>query len=238
MALDALFFAAHPDDLELTSAGLAALLASHGHAVGLVDLTRGELGSRGTVEQREAEAAEAGRRLGVASRENLGLPDGGLDRRDRAQLVAVVERLRAHRPALVVAPDRDDAHPDHVEAAHLVHRACYLAGLARYPAAGERFRPSRLLFAVYRGSAPPHVVVDVSSVWEMRMEALRAHASQLDPSAGPATYLTATGFLAEVEARARVFGAWAGGTYGEGYRTRGPLALDDARALIRRERGS
>jgi LmbE family N-acetylglucosaminyl deacetylase len=132
----------------------------------------------------------------------------------------------------VIAPGADDAHPDHVEAAQLVTRACYLAGLARYPATGERFRPARLLYALYRGQARAHLVVDVTPVWSRRVAALAAHSSQLDPGAGPATYLTAPGFLAEVEARARVLGAQAGGTFGEGYRSRGPLVLADARALL------
>ncbi len=232
MALDALFFGAHPDDIELTCGGLAALLASHGHGVGLVDMTRGELGTRGDVDTRAAEAAAAGRALGAACRDNLALPDGGLNRHDRAQLVAVVECLRRHRPSLVVAPHRDDEHPDHVEASQLVSRACYLSGLARYPAAGERFRPARLLHSLYRGDSRAQLVIDVTPAWERRMAALRCHASQLDPALGPATYLTAPGFIAEVEARGRVWGALAGGTYGEGYRCRGPVALSDARALL------
>jgi len=113
-----------------------------------------------------------------------------------------------------------------------VTRACYLAGLARYPALGERWRPSRLLYALYRGSAAPGLVVDVTAVWDRRAAAVRAHASQLEPSAGAPTYLTAQNFLAEIEARARVYGAQAGGTYGEGFRTRGALAISDARALL------
>jgi bacillithiol biosynthesis deacetylase BshB1 len=229
---DAVFLGAHPDDVELTCGGLAALLARHGHAVAIVDLTRGELGTRGDVETRAREAQDAARALGVAVRECLGLPDGGLDRHARAQVTAVVECLRRHRPSLVVAPHRDDDHPDHVEASHLVTRACYLAGLAKFPAAGERWRPGRLLYALYRGPVTPHLVVDVSAVWEARMAALRAHASQLDPAAGPSTYLTAPGFLAEVEARARVHGALAGGVHGEAYRSRGPLAIRDASALL------
>jgi bacillithiol biosynthesis deacetylase BshB1 len=230
--MDALFFGAHPDDVELTSGGLAARLASHGHTVGVVDLTRGEAASRGTPEERAREAADAARALGVASRSNLGLPDTGLDRHDPAQLRAVVECLRAQRPRLVVAPDRHDAHPDHIEASHLITRACYLAGLARCAAEGERHRPERLLFALYRVAPAPHLVVDVTAVWERRVAAIAAHRSQLGAGAGPDTYLTAPEFLAEVEARARVFGASIGVRYGEGYRTRGPLGVTDARALL------
>lgn len=232
MALDAVFFGAHPDDVELTSAGLAARLATHGHAVGIVDLTRGEAASRGTVEVRANEAQAAAAALGVALRENLSLPDTGIDRRDRGQLTAVVTVLRRHRPRLVVAPFADDAHPDHVEGAHLIARACYLAGLARFDAPGERHRPARLLHVLYRSAAPPHVIVDVSEVWDRRVRALHAHASQLDPALGPPTYLTAPGFLEEIEARARLWGAQIGVRYGEGYRLRGALGLTDARALL------
>lgn len=232
MALDAMFIGAHPDDVEFSCGGLAARLAAHGHAVGIVDLTRGELGTRGDVATRAREAAAAATILGATLRVSLGLADGGLDRHDRAQLRAVVECLREHRPALVVAPDRHDEHPDHVEASHLVTRACYLAGLARFDAAGERFRPERLLFALYRSATEPRLVVDVSDVWERRVAALRAHASQLDPAAGPATYLTATGFEQSVEARARAWGALAGVTHAEGYRVRGPWPVLDARSLL------
>jgi bacillithiol biosynthesis deacetylase BshB1 len=184
------------------------------------------------VATRAREAQAAAQALGVATRVTLGLRDGGLDRHDPAQLKAVVECLRAHQPGLVIAPDRHDEHPDHVEASHLVARACYLSGLANYPAAGARFRPARLMFALYRSSTAPHVVVDVSEVWAKRVAALNAHASQLDPAAGPGTYLTAAGFLDAVEARARAWGALAGVKYAEGYRVRGPLAVHDARALL------
>lgn len=233
--MDAVFFGAHPDDVELTSGGLAALLAANGHAVLIADLTRGEMATRGDVAVRTAESAAAAQALGVAERTNLSLPDCGLDRHDRAQLAAVVACLREHRPTLVVAPSRRDAHPDHIEASHLVTRACYLAGLARYPAPGERFRPARLLYSLYRSGETPQLVVDVSTVWERRMAALAAHRSQLDPAAGPATYLTAPGFLEEVEARGRHFGALAGVRHGEGYRLRGPVVLHDARVLLQRQ---
>ena len=232
MALDALLFGAHPDDVELTSGGLAAVLASHGHGVGIVDLTRGEASSRGTPEERASEAAAAAEILGVARRQCLGLPDLGLDRSDRGHLRAVVECLREHQPRLVVAPGRDDAHPDHVEASHLVARACYLAGLARFDAAGSRMRPRRLLFALYRGGREARLVVDVTPVWERKMKAVRAHASQLEGGSPPETYLTDPRFLGEVEARARVLGAAIGVTYGEGYRSWGPLGVHDARALL------
>lgn len=229
--MDAVLFGAHPDDVELSSGGLAAVLAGHGHSVHVVDLTRGEAGSRGNVEQRVVEAKHAAEILGV-SRENLGLPDTGIHRSDAVQLRTVVACIREHRPHLVIAPDGEDVHPDHVEASHLVTRACYLSGLAKFDAHGARFRPARLLYALYRSTAEADVVVDVSSVWEQRMKAIQAHASQLAGPAGPETYLTSPGFMDEIAARARTWGASIGVEYGEAYRTHGPLAVTDARALL------
>jgi bacillithiol biosynthesis deacetylase BshB1 len=229
---DALFIGAHPDDIELTSGGLAALLASHGHRVVLADLTRGEAGTRGAPEQRAREAAEAARALGAVERLNLGLPDLGLDRHDRAQLTALAGLIRDVRPELVVAPDVDDEHPDHVEAHHLARRACYVAGVGGFQAPGQRFRPGRLMFSVYRSLARPHLVVDVSRVWDRRCAAIECHQSQIDPAAGGATYLTARDFLASVEGRARAWGASIGVTHGEAYRMRGPVPITDARALL------
>ncbi len=232
MALDALAFGAHPDDVELTCGGLVALLASHGHRVGIVDLTRGERGTRGDIATRAREAEAAARILGADRRLTLGLPDCGLDRLASGQLRAIADCLREHRPSLVIAPDRHDEHPDHVEASFLVARACYLAGLAGYEARGERFRPARLVFALYRASTAPHLVVDVSDVWGKRTDAVRAHASQFDPAAGDPTYLTAAGFLESVEGRARAWGAIAGVAHAEAFRVRGAWPVDDARALL------
>jgi bacillithiol biosynthesis deacetylase BshB1 len=235
-AVDALFVGAHPDDIELCCAGLAARLAAEGFHVAICDLTRGEAASRGSVEVRAAEAAEAARILGIGARENLALPDTGLNARDRAQLAAVVALLRRRRPSLLLAPDPRDEHPDHVEGAQLVARAAYLAGLARYPAPGEAFRPDLVLHAVYRDALAPDVIVDVSEHFERRMAALRAHRSQLglDGAAGPETYLTREGFLGEVEARARVLGARIGVRFGEGFRVSQAFPVWNTAALLRR----
>jgi len=237
---DALFIGAHPDDIELTCGGLAARLALEGRAVLMCDLTRGEAASRGTATQRAAEATEAARILGVAGRENLSLPDGGLNRHDPGQMAAVVALLRRARPSLVVAPDARDPHPDHTEGSRLLTRAAYLAGIKNFPAPGEPFRPDLVLHAVFRHTLAPDLVVDISDVFERRMSAVRAHKSQLglDASSGHGTYLTAEGFLEEVTARARVLGGRIGVRYGEGFRVAGPVPLWNVLALLRRERGA
>ncbi|NOT35714.1 MAG: bacillithiol biosynthesis deacetylase BshB1 [Candidatus Eisenbacteria bacterium] len=236
--LDALFFGAHPDDVEIAGGGYAAQLAARGFGVGIVDLTRGERGSRGDVETRAAEAREAAQVLGVGTRVTLGLPDLGLDASDPAQLRAVVECLRQYRPRLVVAPEHSDPHPDHVEGSHLVTRACYVAGLARADGSGERHRPRRLLYALHRSTRLPHLVIDVSDTFERRVDALRAHRSQLSGGSGPQTYLTHPEFIAELESRARVFGASIGARFGEGYRMRGPVPLDSGETLLGRVEAS
>lgn len=232
MNADAVFFGAHPDDVELSSGGFAAALAADGARVVIVDATRGESASRGTVEERAREADEAARLLGVAARDNLALPDTGLSRADRAQQRAVIECLRRHRPALVVAPDPEDVHSDHVELSALVARGAYLAGLRRYAADGDPHRPGRVLYAMYRTTRSPHLVLDVSAFWEQKMAAVHAHVSQIDPAHGPRTYLTQPGFLEGFEAHARGLGALFGVRYAEGYRTRAPLLIERARTLV------
>src|SRR5262249_38289066 len=121
---------------------------------------------------------------------------------------------------------------DHVEASHLVERACYASGAGRFAAPGERHRPGLLMFALYRSLAKPQVVIDVTRVWEKKSEAIRAHETQLAPAAGPSTYLTHEDFLPEIEAQARVWGASIGARYGEGYRLRRPFGVVATGALF------
>ncbi len=229
-------FGAHPDDVDLYAGGLVAGLARRGAQVFLVDVTAGELGTRGTPEIRAAEAAEAGRILGAASRECLGLPDGGLVGTDPAQTRAVVEAMRRHRPDLVIAPWEVDLHPDHRETAALVRRARFLARVARWPADGEPYRPGPILFYEQKVPFEPDVVVDVGGDLERKRAAVRAFATQFfrgpDDRTGPETEISDPAFHTALEARSRVHGARIGVEWGEGYKRDEPQAVHDPLTVI------
>lgn len=219
---------AHPDDVDLYAGGLVAGLARRGAAVTVVDLTRGELGTRGDVETRAAEAAEAARILGV-QRENLGLPDGGLSAGDEAQGRTIVEAMRRLRPELVIAPWEEDPHPDHGEAHRLVKRARFLSRVSRTPASGDPFRPGDLLFYEQKIPFTPHLVVDISADMETKRRAVRAFGSQFfrDPSDPVATEISDPAFHEMLESRARVHGYRIGVAWGEAYRREGPHPVRD-----------
>jgi bacillithiol biosynthesis deacetylase BshB1 len=227
-------FSAHPDDAELSVGGTLALEASRGRRVALVDLTRGECGSRGTPEVRAAEAAEAARVLGVAYRECLSLPDAGLAPFS-AQKDAVVGAVRRLRPRVVLLQHWEQRHPDHAAASGLVYEGCFLAGLRNYrPDLGPPFRPLKLAYALpmtESGEVVPSFVVDVTSVWDIKMRAVRAFASQFTPVQGENVALPFEGFQQAVELAARRQGQRIGATYGEGYVTREPFRVDDLLAL-------
>ncbi|MES2303988.1 MAG: bacillithiol biosynthesis deacetylase BshB1 [Gemmatimonadota bacterium] len=179
MTVDLLVVAPHPDDAELLAGGTLAKAADQGHRTGILDLTRGELGSRGSPELRAEEADAASLILGVSMRLNAGLPDGHLDNNDAMRRV-VVEQLRALRPRVVILPYIVGRHPDHRIASELVRDACFLAGLRNYPAAGEPFKPFKLCFALaYREDpVPPTFIVDISSTFERKLAAVACYASQ------------------------------------------------------------
>ena len=181
-ALEVLAFGPHPDDVELFCGGLLLQMADRGYRTGVVDLTRGEMASRGTPELRLQEAMAAAEILGLALRENLGLPDAGLDAASDLQLAPIVAILRRLRPELVVAPWRHDRHPDHEAASGLVTRALFLAGLRRYsPDLGSPFAPRQVLYYPMRHLAEPSFVVHISAVVERKAQAIRCHASQVLP---------------------------------------------------------
>jgi bacillithiol biosynthesis deacetylase BshB1 len=232
--LDVLAFGPHPDDLELCCGGTLLRLVDAGHAVGLVDLTRGDRGTRGTPEIRMAEAEAARAAMGVRHRTNLGFPDLGVDARDRAQLRAVVEAIRRHRPRLVLTCSEHDHHPDHVEGAHLVERAVYVAGLAGFEADGAPFRPARLLFYMGRVVFEPKLIVDITSVWERRKAVAACFHSQFfrEPGDPKVTPISEPGFMDQVAARFRHFGSRIGVTYAEPFDLREPFGLLDVDPLV------
>lgn len=243
-AVTLLAFGAHPDDLELSCGGLLALSAQRGHRVLLVDLSRGECATNGTPEGRAKEATAAAAALGAASRENLGLPDGGLRPGEPEQLAALVACIRRHRPTLVLGPWADDRHPDHQATGSLVEQAVFLAGLSKHrPELGAGHRVARLLFYGGRHGMPPSFVTDVTAVYALKQAAIACHQSQfgaaLGAQAGAATrdpstptLINAPLGLAAFEVRDRYWGASVGVAFGEPYRVRGEVLLHDPLAHL------
>jgi bacillithiol biosynthesis deacetylase BshB1 len=226
---------AHPDDAELIMGGTLAREAARGRRVALVDLTRGESGSRGTPEVRAAEAIEAARILGVQHRESLGLPDSRLTPIPEQKDV-VVEALRRLQPRVVLLQHWEQRHPDHAAASRIVYDACFLAGLRNYrPELGPAFRPFKLAYAVSMTEAmdlPPSFVVDVTAYWEIKMRAVSAFASQFTPSpGGDAVALPFDRFRENAETTARRHGQRIGVAYGEAFVTREAVQVDDLLAL-------
>jgi N-acetylglucosamine malate deacetylase 1 len=179
--VDLLVIAAHRDDAELLCGGTLAATAAQGYRTGILDLTRGERGTSGSAELRGQEAEAAARVLGVTARRNAGLPDAGLENTlDTRALIAGF--VRAFRPRTVILPWREGRHPDHRVASALAYDACFLAGIARFPAPGEAHRPNKLLYVMtYREDAPkPTFVTDITLQIETKMEAIRCYASQFD----------------------------------------------------------
>ena len=236
MPLDLLVFGPHPDDIEIGLGGTVARHVARGLAVGLCDLTAGELGSNGTPEERRAEAAAAARVLGVAWRENLGWPDGGIGSTPE-HVRAAAAFIRRYRPRVVAVPYRHDRHPDHVSASDTLTRAVFNAGLRRVDAGGDAWRPDWICYYFINDSAPPSFLVDVSETYALKRQALECYASQFAP-AGPdavATRLTASSFRQLVESRDAQFGAQAGVAFAEGVVVREPVVRS---SLLRAERAS
>jgi N-acetylglucosamine malate deacetylase 1 len=228
MPVDVLAIAAHPDDVELTCGGTLASLKARGYRFGIVDLTRGEMGTRGTPEIRAAEARRAAEILGAEFREALDLGDGGL-RKDRDAELAVIDVIRREKPRLILTPYPDDRHPDHRRAGQLVTDAAYYSGLRTLATANAAHRPQHTIYFSTFESQEPQFLVDVTPFIDQRRAAMRAFTSQFhDPrSTEPQTLLSQQNFLDTVEARARHFGAMIGVEFAEGFRSRRPPRIDD-----------
>ena len=224
---------AHPDDAEISCGGTLALAARQGFHVGVLDLTKGELSTNGTVEERAEEAAEAARLLGVATRMNAGLPDGGIDAGNDEQARSVVRILRTLRPALLLTHAPHDRHPDHVQASQLVDRAWYLAGLRQFRSEGEPCRAEGRYYFASRIGFAPTFVVDITSTWEEKRRAILAHRTQVSRgSASSPTPLNDPDFIQRIEARARHFGSQIGVRYGEPFRSTEPIGFRSLDALF------
>ena len=225
---------AHPDDAELGMGGTLAREAARGRRIALVDLTRGESGSRGTPETRAAEALDAARVLGVAHRESLGLPDARLSSNPEAR-DTVVEALRRLRPRIVLLQHWDQRHPDHAAASRLVYDAAFVAGLRAYrPELGAAFRPTKLVYALPTtegADVAPSFVVDITATFETKMRAIAAFASQFTPASSESASLPLDRFRDNVELAARRAGQRIRVRYGEAFVTKEPLEIQDLLAL-------
>lgn len=229
MKVDILFLTAHPDDVELCCAGTVFKHIEQGATVGIVDLTAGELGTRGTPELRAQEAAEASRIMGITFRENLRLRDGFFDLSESSKL-AVVKAVRKYQPEVVITNAIRDRHPDHGRAAQLVSESCFLSGLPKIETEEDgkllkAWRPKQIYHMLQDWYHSPDVCVDITPYIDKKMEAVMAFKSQFyDPiSSEPHTPISGLDFLEFLKARAREMGRLIGVEYAEGYTIVGPV---------------
>lgn len=235
-SVDVLAFGPHPDDVELGCGATLALMAAKGRTFGICDLTRGEMGTRGTPDVRAAEARTAADILGARFRETLDLGDGNL-RTDRSAEMAVIDVVRRHRPRIVFAPWREDRHPDHARAHRLVTDAAWYAGLRALQTGAPPHRPQQVVYypASYDFGRPPSFLVDVTPAFERKLAAIRAYTSQfMDGETGgePRTFISSQGFFDGIVARARSLGRMANVAYAEGFVSPAPPRLEDVVAAF------
>jgi len=228
MQIDILAFGAHPDDVELFAGGTMAKMAALGYATGVVDMTRGELGTRGTVTRRRQEARRAAKVLGLKIRENMGLADGNVQVTPASRL-KVIRVLRKYRPRIVLTHYWDDNHPDHAHSSRLVSEAVHHSGLAKIDTGQNRYRPGTLLYFKLPTYVTPSFVVDISDYADQRTAAIRCYSSQLfDPlSNEPSTKLSHPYFMARVENLHTFYGNLIGKKLGEAFHMKGVLEISD-----------
>ncbi len=233
MPVDVLAIAAHRDDAELTCAGTLARAADQGYRTGILDLTAGETGTRGSAELRAREAEAAAAILGVSERRNAALPDAHLHNTDETRRI-VVEQIRHFAPRVVILPFAVGRHPDHRMASELGRDACYLAGLARYDAGGTPHRPHKILYALAYREDPvkPSFVVDISPQFERKMAAIRCYASQFDGvKAAGEIFPTGQDLYSLVATQNAHYGSLIRCRYGEPFFTHETILVDDVVGL-------
>ena len=228
MTIDILAFGAHPDDVELSIGGTIAKMVDRGRSVVIVDLTRGEMGTRGTPEIRAEEANAAAEVLGVTERINLDMGDGVLmDSLENRKLL--IEVIRKYRPSLVLGQHWEDLHADHAAAGDLLKAVMYSTGFANYPADGPAYRPNEYLFYMAHFPFEPNFIVDITDYWELKVKAMACYESQLhSPSSdAPKTLISQPDFMDKLESRARHFGSQIHCSFGEPFSTRRAVPMDD-----------
>ena len=227
--VDLLAIAAHRDDVELTCAGTLIKMARAGYRTGIVDLTEGETGTRGDAATRAREAESAGKVMGVAQRVNAGLPDAHLHNTDDTRRI-VVELIRQLSPRVVILPFPIGRHPDHRAASELGRDACYLAGLAKYDAAGEPHRPEKILYALAYREDPvkPTFVVDITPEFETKLQAIRCYASQFDGAeAAGEIHPTGLALYDLIRVQNAHYGSLIRAAYGEPFMTQETVRVGD-----------
>ncbi len=231
MKLDLLVFAVHPDDAELGCGGTILKEKSKGRSVGIVDLTRGELGTRGTAETRATEAANAAKILGIDIRENIGMRDGFFQN-DEAHRLQLIRMIRKYQPEIVIGNALHDRHPDHGRAGDLIYESVFLSGLSKIEteyegAAQNAWRPRLLLQFIQDQYIKPDIMIDISNFWDQKMASVIAYKTQFyNPQENEnKTYISSPEFLKSVESRAREFGKNIGATYAEGFTSRKLLGV-------------
>lgn len=242
MKLDILAIGVHPDDVELGCSGTLINEIRNGKKAGIVDLTQGELGTRGTMETRYAEAANAAAIIGVAVRENLKMRDGFF-RNDEAHQLQLIEIIRKYQPEVVIGNILDDRHPDHGRAGHLISDACFLSGLARIETKDkngkvqQRWRPKYFLQYMQDWYHEPDLLIDISDSFGQRMKSIEAYTTQFHTNSanegdGPQTYISTPDFLESVIARARMLGKRIGVKYAEGFISEKKIGIRNLDSLI------
>ena len=232
MKLDLLAFGAHPDDIELTCSGTLAKAAKAGYSVGIIDLTEGELGTRGDDWIRAREAKNAAKILGCA-RENLRIPDGHIEI-NKANRLKVIKVIRKYRPTIIFIPHFGERHPDHVHAHHLCREAWFYSGLRKIETTlkgkkQEPWRPDNYFHYMQWQEFEPSIIVDITDVYETRVKSILSHRSQFynPKSKQPPTLLSQRSFLDFVETRAKSYGFKIGVKYGEPFYSVAPVGITD-----------
>lgn len=234
MKVDILAFGAHPDDVELSCSGTLIKSIKSGKTVGLIDLTRGELGSRGTAEIRDIEGQNSAKIMGAAFRKVLTFADGFFETNEES-LLKIIQIIRTHQPEIILANTPSDRHPDHARGSELVKRASFLAGLSKIQTIGENgeiqhpHRPKSVFFYIQDRHLQPHFVVDISNEFQHKLECIKAFKSQFfDPnSKEPETPISSEEFWNFIEGRAREFGRPIAVKYAEGFISeRGLIGVD------------
>jgi bacillithiol biosynthesis deacetylase BshB1 len=231
MPLDILALAAHRDDVEQTCAGTLLKMAERGYTTGILDLTQGEMGTRGTAEDRANEASEAARILKVSWRQALDIPDGRVENTWDNRL-KVVRVLREQRPRVLILPYWEGRHPDHYTASVLGYEAAFLSGLAKLPIPEAAHRPFKIIYASLYRDVRPTFVVDISDQFETRLAALMAYKSQFsDQKAGSDIFPAQKEIRARIESMARFYGMMGGVTYAEPFVQKEMSLVDDVMAI-------